>query len=279
MTGAPNAEARQAGVMDATRALERLGGTRPRSSCSASPPAVGSAAPYARDGSSSARAAGTPSPLRPTPARRRPPSLPWCACGALRRTTGGELKTQPRVPEVIVRRGRKLSVGQRTGVAVHWANLAHDQVEHGVTTPLRTIVETARGSRQGPSPRLCPLQPARPPRMARAALHLGAGHARPGVRPLGPDRTHPERRTTTSHRAGVHPRVSTDTRPSCGRPTRRPSGQLEDHRAQRGIGDIYTMTVDEYLKAVAMGKIKISPLPKPVYFVCHNSHYFICRSV
>lgn len=55
-----------------------------------------------------------------------------------------ELKTQPAKPEVMVRRGRKLSPEQRAAVAVHWANLADDQVEHGVTTPLRTIVDCAR---------------------------------------------------------------------------------------------------------------------------------------
>ena len=57
---------------------------------------------------------------------------------------GWELKTQPTEPEVMVRRGRKLSSDQRAGVSVHWANLADDQVEHGVTTPLRTVVDCAR---------------------------------------------------------------------------------------------------------------------------------------
>ena len=57
---------------------------------------------------------------------------------------GWELKTQPSVPDLMVRRGRKLSPGQRVGVSVHWANLAPDQVEAGVTTPLRTLVDCAR---------------------------------------------------------------------------------------------------------------------------------------
>lgn len=57
---------------------------------------------------------------------------------------GWELKTQPPKPEVMVRRGRKLAVETRAGLAVHWANLADDQVEHGVTTPLRTIIDCAR---------------------------------------------------------------------------------------------------------------------------------------
>jgi very-short-patch-repair endonuclease len=57
---------------------------------------------------------------------------------------GWGLKTQPTVPEVIVKRGRKLTAKQREHVAVHWSNLADDQVEDGVTTPLRTILDCAR---------------------------------------------------------------------------------------------------------------------------------------
>ncbi|CAN0441641.1 unnamed protein product, partial [Phaeothamnion confervicola] len=57
---------------------------------------------------------------------------------------GWELKTQPSKPEVMVRRGRKVSVERRVGLSVHWANLAEDQIEAGVTTPLRTIVDCAR---------------------------------------------------------------------------------------------------------------------------------------
>ena len=47
-------------------------------------------------------------------------------------------------PELMVRRGRKLSAEQREGVAIHWANVADDQVVDGVTTPLRTVVDCAR---------------------------------------------------------------------------------------------------------------------------------------
>lgn len=57
---------------------------------------------------------------------------------------GWELKTQPEVPELIVRRGRKLSPAQRADVEVHWSNLADDQVRDGVTTPLRTVLDCAR---------------------------------------------------------------------------------------------------------------------------------------
>lgn len=57
---------------------------------------------------------------------------------------GWELKEQPDSPEVMVRRGRKLTTDQRAGVTVHWANLAADQVVEGVTTPLRTVVDCAR---------------------------------------------------------------------------------------------------------------------------------------
>ena len=57
---------------------------------------------------------------------------------------GWELKTQPDRPEVMVRRGRTLTPEQRAEVSVHWANLAPDQVEDGVTTPLRTVIDCAR---------------------------------------------------------------------------------------------------------------------------------------
>lgn len=57
---------------------------------------------------------------------------------------GWELKVQPDRPELMVRRGRRLSQTQRDRVAIHWANLADDQVVDGVTTPLRTVVDCAR---------------------------------------------------------------------------------------------------------------------------------------
>jgi very-short-patch-repair endonuclease len=57
---------------------------------------------------------------------------------------GWELKVQPACPELLVRRGRKLTDEQRIGVVVHWANLAEDQVRDGVTTPLRTVLDCAR---------------------------------------------------------------------------------------------------------------------------------------
>ncbi|MDR7255492.1 very-short-patch-repair endonuclease [Nocardioides sp. BE266] len=57
---------------------------------------------------------------------------------------GWELAVQPDAPELMVRRGRKLSVDQRTDVSVHWTNLADDQVHDGVTTHLRTVLDCAR---------------------------------------------------------------------------------------------------------------------------------------
>lgn len=57
---------------------------------------------------------------------------------------GWKLKTQPTVPELMVRRGRKLPPVRLGGVSIHWANLAPDQIEGGVTTPLRTVVDCAR---------------------------------------------------------------------------------------------------------------------------------------
>ena len=57
---------------------------------------------------------------------------------------GWKLKIQPPQPELMVRRGRKLAPQQRAGVAIHWANLAEDQVRDGVTTPLRTVLDCSR---------------------------------------------------------------------------------------------------------------------------------------
>jgi very-short-patch-repair endonuclease len=57
---------------------------------------------------------------------------------------GWELKVQPALPELMVRRGRKLTSEQRAGVTVRWANLAEDQVRDGVTTPLRTVLDCVR---------------------------------------------------------------------------------------------------------------------------------------
>ena len=57
---------------------------------------------------------------------------------------GWAMKVQPPVPEVMVRRGRNLPPERRKDVAVNWANLAADQVDDGVTTPLRTVLDCAR---------------------------------------------------------------------------------------------------------------------------------------
>jgi very-short-patch-repair endonuclease len=57
---------------------------------------------------------------------------------------GWALKEQPEVPEVAVPRGRNLSAERRVGVRVVWMNLAADDRAHGVTTPLRTVVDCAR---------------------------------------------------------------------------------------------------------------------------------------
>ena len=57
---------------------------------------------------------------------------------------GWEIKDQPARPELMVKRGRKLPPAVRDDVAVHWSNLANDQVRGAVTTPVRTIVDCAR---------------------------------------------------------------------------------------------------------------------------------------
>lgn len=57
---------------------------------------------------------------------------------------GWELKATPPQPEVCVRRGRKITPDQALSARTIWMNLADDQVEHGVTTPLRTVIDCAR---------------------------------------------------------------------------------------------------------------------------------------
>lgn len=57
---------------------------------------------------------------------------------------GWEMKHQPPVPELTVRRDRHLRADRRRGVRILWASLEPDDVWHGVTTPLRTVVDCAR---------------------------------------------------------------------------------------------------------------------------------------
>jgi very-short-patch-repair endonuclease len=57
---------------------------------------------------------------------------------------GWEMKLTPPEPEITVRRNRNLSSERREGVRILWADLNPDDVRHGVTTPLRTVVDCAR---------------------------------------------------------------------------------------------------------------------------------------
>lgn len=57
---------------------------------------------------------------------------------------GWEMKTQPPLPEVTVRTNRNLPKSRREGVCVLWVDLPPDDVRHGVTTPLRTVIDCAR---------------------------------------------------------------------------------------------------------------------------------------
>jgi very-short-patch-repair endonuclease len=58
-------------------------------------------------------------------------------------TYGWPVKTPPDQPWVTVRRKRHLDRAERTGLTVVWRDLAPDEVMHGVTTPLRTILDCA----------------------------------------------------------------------------------------------------------------------------------------
>lgn len=57
---------------------------------------------------------------------------------------GWSMKTVPTAPEVAVRPNRKVAGDRWDGVRVCWLNLADDEVQDGVTTPLRTIIDCAR---------------------------------------------------------------------------------------------------------------------------------------
>lgn len=57
---------------------------------------------------------------------------------------GWGLKEQPPMPEITVRTSRKLAADRREGVRILWSNLEPDDVRHGVTTPLRTVIDCAR---------------------------------------------------------------------------------------------------------------------------------------
>lgn len=57
---------------------------------------------------------------------------------------GWAMKTQPREPEVAVPRDRKVPASRRVGVRVVWIDLAQDDLAHGVTSPLRTVIDCAR---------------------------------------------------------------------------------------------------------------------------------------
>lgn len=57
---------------------------------------------------------------------------------------GWKVKTVPAEAWVTVRRGRKVRATQRHGIRPHWAELEATEVENGVTTALRTVIDCAR---------------------------------------------------------------------------------------------------------------------------------------
>ena len=57
---------------------------------------------------------------------------------------GWKVKTPPKRAWVTVRRNRKVDKDMRAVAEVHWADLRPEEVEDGVTTPLRTVVDCAR---------------------------------------------------------------------------------------------------------------------------------------
>ena len=57
---------------------------------------------------------------------------------------GWAVKTVPDAAWVTVRRSRHLRPGELAGIVPHWAELGRDDVAHGVTTALRTVLDCAR---------------------------------------------------------------------------------------------------------------------------------------
>jgi len=85
--------------------------------------------------------------LLPTAAEAHRTATELTAVVALRSAAahyGWEMKTQPPLPEVTVRAKRNLPAERRTGVRVLWVDLPPDDVRNGVTTPLRTVIDCAR---------------------------------------------------------------------------------------------------------------------------------------
>lgn len=57
---------------------------------------------------------------------------------------GWAVKTVPDSAWVTVRRTRHLRAGERVGIIPRWADLGPGDVRHGVTTPVRTVLDCAR---------------------------------------------------------------------------------------------------------------------------------------
>jgi len=57
---------------------------------------------------------------------------------------GWRVKVVPDAAWITVPRNRRLREAQRIGVMPRWADLTTDDVRHGVTTPLRTVLDCAR---------------------------------------------------------------------------------------------------------------------------------------
>ena len=58
---------------------------------------------------------------------------------------GWKVKTVPDAAWVTVPENRRLRPAQRVGVLPRWSDLPRSDVRHGVTTPLRTVLDCARG--------------------------------------------------------------------------------------------------------------------------------------
>ncbi|HSF97345.1 MAG TPA: hypothetical protein VLA55_01530 [Ornithinibacter sp.] len=57
---------------------------------------------------------------------------------------GWKIKTAPAEAWVTVPRNRKVPADQRDGIRPHWSEFSDGDVKHGVTTPLRTVLDCAR---------------------------------------------------------------------------------------------------------------------------------------
>ena len=176
-----------------------------------------------RCGASAPRRAGTscrPPPQQLVTAQSRSATLSHVSAAVHH---GWKVKAVPDAAWVTVPRNRRLRAEQRAGIRPRWADLGPDDVRHGVTTPLRTVLDCARA---------LPFDEAlavadsalRARGIARAELREAAARAARARRPTGPPSGRPRgpvERPTRSSPCSARSRSRRDS-------TSRPQLQIAD---------------------------------------------------